>query len=99
MVTLTVLYPTPDDVEAFNEHYFETHIPLAGKVPGLDAARVTRFHPGPDGSAPQYHLMAQLEFADAETMGSALASEEGQALAADVANLQVTPILLTGDTQ
>lgn len=99
MVTLTVLYPTPDDVEAFNEHYFETHIPLAGKVPGLDAARVTRFHPGPDGSAPQFHLMAQLEFADAETMGSALSSEEGQALAADVANLQVTPILLTGDTQ
>lgn len=99
MVTLTVLYAAPDDAEKFDTYYFETHVPLARAVPGLDDVRVTRFQPGPDGSAPAYHLMAQLSFADAETMGAALSSEPGKALAADVANLGVTPTMLTGSTE
>lgn len=99
MVTLTVLYGTPDNVEKFDSHYFDTHVPLARAVPGLDDVRVTRFHPGADGSAPAYHLMAQLSFADAEAMGAALSSEPGKALAADVANLGVTPTMLTGRTE
>jgi uncharacterized protein (TIGR02118 family) len=99
MVTLTVLYGTPDDAEKFDSHYFGTHVPLADAVPGLDEVRVTRFQPGPDGSAPTYHLMAQLSFADAEAMGAALSSEAGQALAADVANLGVAPTMLTGTTE
>lgn len=99
MVTLTVLYGTPDDVEKFDKHYFEIHISLAKAVPGLDDTRVTRFLPGPDGSAPAYYLMAQLSFADADAMGAALSSEPGQALVADVANLGVIPTMLTGTTE
>lgn len=99
MITLTVLYGTPDDVEKFDKYYFETHIPLARAVPGLDDVRVTKFLPGADGSAPAYHLMAQLAFADADAMGAALSSEPGQALVADVPNLGVTPTMLTGTTE
>ncbi|MBB0997510.1 MULTISPECIES: EthD family reductase [Dietzia] len=99
MITLTVLYPTPDDVEKFDEYYIGTHIPLAHKVPGLEDAKVTRFLPGPDGSAPEFHLMAQLFFADAEAMGAAMSTEEGRALAADGANLGVTPTMLVGSTE
>ncbi|EYT58767.1 EthD family reductase [Dietzia cercidiphylli] len=99
MITLTVLYATPDDVEKFDEHYFGTHIPLARAVPGLEDTKVTRFFPGPDGSAPGFHLMAQLSFADSEAMGTAMSTEEGRALAADVANLGVTPTMLVGSTE
>lgn len=99
MVTLTVLYGTPDDAEKFDKHYFETHIPLAKAVPGLDDARVTKFLPGADGAAPAYYLMAQLSFADADAMGAALSSEQGQALVADVANLGITPTMLAGTTE
>lgn len=99
MVTLTVLYGTPDDAEKFDAHYFGTHVPLAEAVPGLEDVQVTRFHPGPGGSAPTYHLMAQLSFADADAMDAALSSEAGQALAADVANLGVAPTMLTGTTE
>lgn len=99
MITLTVLYGTPDDAEKFDAYYFGTHIPLANAVPGLESAKVTKFLPGPDGSAPEYYLMAQLAFADSETMGAALSSEEGQALTADVANLGVVPTILTGSTE
>ena len=99
MITLTVLYGTPDDVAKFDEYYFETHIPLARAVPGLEDAKVTRFLPGPDGSAPEFHLMAQLFFADADAMGAAMSTEEGQALAADAANLGITPTMLVGSTE
>lgn len=99
MIALTVLYPMPDDVEKFDEYYIGTHIPLALKVPGLADAKVTRFLPGPDGSAPEFHLMAQLFFADAEEMGASMATEEGRALAADGANLGVTPTMLVGSTE
>lgn len=98
MITLTVLYGTPDDAEKFDTYYFGTHIPLANAVPGLESAKVTKFLPGPDGSAPEYYLMAQLAFADADAMGASLSSEAGQALTADVANLGVVPTLLTGTT-
>ena len=99
MITLTVLYGTPDDAEKFDDYYTGTHIPLALKVPGLLDAKVTRFLPGPDGSAPEFHLMAQLSFADADAMGAAMSTDEGRALAADGANLGITPTMLVGSTE
>ncbi|OXM65303.1 EthD family reductase [Amycolatopsis vastitatis] len=30
-----VLYDTPSDVEAFERHYNDVHIPLAKQIPGL----------------------------------------------------------------
>ncbi len=32
---MVVVYKTPPDPAAFEKHYFETHIPLAKKLPGL----------------------------------------------------------------
>lgn len=86
MIKLTVLYDHPSDVEAFDAHYLGTHVPLARRVPGLERLEVTLFGPGPDGSAPRYHLMAELCFADAEALSAGLGSPEGKELGADVAN-------------
>ncbi|GAA1386007.1 EthD family reductase [Pseudonocardia kongjuensis] len=91
MIKLTVLYGTPSDVDAFDAHYLGTHVPLAQRVPGIEKVEVTRFQPGADGAAPEFHLMAELYFADADAMGAALATPEGRALGADVANLGGTP--------
>ncbi|QJY49707.1 EthD family reductase [Pseudonocardia broussonetiae] len=91
MIKLTVLYDTPADVEAFDAHYLGTHVPLANAVPGIEEVEVTRFLPGPDGSAPRFHIMAELYFADADAMAAALATPEGKELGADVANLGGTP--------
>ncbi len=90
MVKLTVLYDRPSDVEAFEAYYLGTHVPLAREVPGLKDIEVTLFQPGPDGTLPRYHLMAELTFADAEAMQAGLASTEGKALGADVANFPGT---------
>lgn len=96
MLKLTVLYDTPADVEAFDAHYFGTHVPLARKVPGLDRIEVTRFSASPGAEAPRYHLMAELYFADADAMQSALASPQGKELGADAAHLDTPSTHLIG---
>ena len=35
MVKLVAVYKKPDDTAAFDKHYFEAHLPLAKKMPGL----------------------------------------------------------------
>ena len=35
MARMVVIYRTPENVEAFDRHYFDIHVPLAKKLPGL----------------------------------------------------------------
>ena len=42
MAKMIAIYRTPNDIEAFDKHYFEVHIPLAKKLPGLIKYEVGR---------------------------------------------------------
>ena len=84
MHCLTVLYPTPDDPAAFRDYYVATHLPLAAGLPGL--VRSTYAFPEQMGPSEAPFCIFQAYFPDAQTMGAALASEQGQKVAADVAN-------------
>jgi uncharacterized protein (TIGR02118 family) len=83
---LVVLYMTPKDVAAFDQYYFETHVPLAKKIPGLRKYEVSAGGVGSPAGESGVHLIATLEFDDMAAIGAAFASAEGQAAAA---NLQV----------
>ena len=86
MATLLVLYRNPTDTAAFDQYYFHTHVPLARKIPGLRRYEVSDGAiASPQGAAP-YHLVATLGFDSIEAIQRALASPEGQAAAADLAN-------------
>ncbi len=84
MHCLTVLYPTPDDPEAFKDYYVNTHVPLAAGLEGM--IRYTYAFPEQMGPGEAPFCIFQAYFPDAETMGAALASELGQKVAADVPN-------------
>ena len=62
---LVVLYTQPDDPDAFDRYYLETHMPLVAKIPGLQRAETARFDAALDGSEKTYHRMAELYFAGA----------------------------------
>ena len=81
---LTVQYVGPADPDAFLEAYRARHVPLVQAVPGL--ARFTLSRPRGAG-APA--LVAELWFADAETMAAALRSPEMAATAADAETYDV----------
>ncbi|MGD9529072.1 EthD family reductase [Pseudonocardia sp.] len=97
MHQLIALYNHPEDAAAFDRHYLGTHGPLATKLPGLQ--RFTTMHPGPDpeGNPPAYYFIAVLDFADGAAVQSAVASPEGEAAIADLANFaQAGVTILTG---
>jgi uncharacterized protein (TIGR02118 family) len=77
-VSYFALYRTPDDPAEFERHYFETHVPLIEKTPGLLENRVHRVVRQFVGK-PSYHLLAELVFESPEAMKRAFASEEWKA--------------------
>ena len=83
MARMIVIYRTPKNVEEFDRHYFEIHVPLAKKIPGLrkyevsDGTIVT-----PLGTSDVYRI-GTLYFDDLAAIEKALASPEGQAARAD----------------
>ena len=86
MAKLIALYKTPADVKAFDRHYFDKHVPIAKKVPGLRRYEVsTGTVAGPQGES-AYHLVAILHFDSMAAIQAGLGSPEGQAAAGDLAN-------------
>ena len=84
MASLVVLYKTPKDATAFDKHYFEKHVPIAKKIPGLRKYEVSKgpvmTPAGPSG----VYLVATLQFDDVAAIQAAFASPQGQAAGADV---------------
>ena len=86
MAKLYAVYQQPKDPAAFDAYYFNTHVPLAKKIPGLLGYEVTRGDVMGMGGKHVVYLFAALEFASMQAIGAAMASPEGQATAADLAN-------------
>lgn len=86
MVKLVVAYGPPDDPAAFDQHYVNTHVPLAEKIPGLRRFEWGKVIGTPDGSPAPYHLIAELHFDDGEALQAAMSSSEGQETGGDVGN-------------
>jgi hypothetical protein len=42
MARLVVMYGTPKDAGAFDRDYFESHVPIAKKIPGLRKYEISR---------------------------------------------------------
>lgn len=84
MARLVVMYKEPKDAGVFDKYYFEKHVPMAKKIPGLRKYEVSQgpvlTPAGPSG----IHLVATLHFHDLAAIQGAFASAEGQAAAADV---------------
>jgi uncharacterized protein (TIGR02118 family) len=71
---LIALYTQPADPAAFDEKYFNTHLPLIRQVPGLQKTVITRFTRSLSGQS--FYLMAEMYFADKETLKAAMKSPE-----------------------
>jgi 4-carboxymuconolactone decarboxylase len=85
MYKVLALYPPPKDPAHFKRYYEETHLPLAGQMPGLLSSRYSFSSEGV-GSPSPYFCIWEGEFADAAAMGAAMQSPIGQKVAADIAN-------------
>ncbi|GMB80276.1 EthD family reductase [Shinella zoogloeoides] len=83
MAALVAIYKTPADVDAFEKHYFGTHIPLAKTMPGLRKYEVSHGPVSALAGPNDVYLVGAVYFDDLEAMRRAFASPEGRATAAD----------------
>lgn len=86
MVKTIVLYGKPSDPAAFEEYYANTHLPIAGKIPGVRRFEAGRIAGNQDGGDPPYYRVAELWFDSLEAMDASMSSPEGQATVADLPN-------------
>ena len=94
MAKLLVMYKTPADVAEFDRRYFESHVPMTKKIPGLRKYEVSQgpivTPMGPSG----IHLIATLHFDDMAALQAAMGSAEGRAAGADAQELTSLDILI-----
>lgn len=84
-----VFYETPDDPDAFEQHYRDVHCPLVRELPDLRHFRMSRNVKDPRGGE-RFYRVAELEWDSSDAMRASFASEPGKALAADTAILVPT---------
>jgi uncharacterized protein (TIGR02118 family) len=86
-VKLVVLFTHPDDPDAFDRHYFATHMPLVNRIPGLERVETARFVAAADSGEQTYYRVTELYVADQGAVGAAFGSDEGKAATADYQNI------------
>jgi uncharacterized protein (TIGR02118 family) len=89
MAAVVVLYNHPEDPEAFEQYYAETHGPLVYKharAIGLRRADFTRFSSTLGGERPPYYRQASLWFDSEEAARKAMEMPEFKELAGDLGN-------------
>ena len=83
MARMVVIYKTPKNPAAFDEHYFNVHIPLAKDLPGLKSYEVSKGPIVALAGATDTYLIGTLHFDSLAAIKGAFASECGRACAAD----------------
>jgi uncharacterized protein (TIGR02118 family) len=88
MIRLSVLYPKTEGASFDHDYYATSHVPLALKTWGLDAAEIDKGVDGP------YEAAVHFTFDSMEAMGAALGAPGTADVQADVANYTtITPVM------
>lgn len=94
MHKLIAMYKKPADEKAFFEHYENVHMPIVQNIPGLAKTVVNRVTGSPMGGEPEYFLIAEMHYPDAETFKAAMASDANRQAGADLKNFAQAGVTL-----
>ena len=80
MTKLIALYKEPADRELFEQKYFEEHMPLVDKMPGLRKVELAKLQ-SLGGSEGKYYMQASMYFDDIDALNASMGSPEGKVAA------------------
>jgi len=95
-VKVVVIYPRPQDEEAFEKAYKTEHLQLAeSKLKGMTRLVATRVTSSPQGKVSAYRIV-EVHFSSMEDLNKALESEGGQEVLAHAAKISTggQPLML-----
>src|ERR1700720_1747140 len=86
-VKLVVIYPRPDDIEAFETVYNRDHVPMAvAKLAGKTKIVASKIVGSPQGT-PLFHRIAEIHFPSMEALQACAASEGGKQTIANAVSI------------
>ena len=86
---LIVIYPTPANVETFENAYSAEHLPMAAPIfeaAGATKVVLTLISGAPSAPAP-FHRIAEIHFASMQALNACAASQGGRDALADAARI------------
>jgi len=83
MVKTIALFKESDDIQSFDNHFFERLVPLVKKLPGLQNHAISRVTGSPIGEK-KIHLLLEIMFENQDALTRALASNEGVAVSKEL---------------
>src|SRR5262244_365686 len=95
-VKIVVIYPRPQDEEAFEKAYKDEHLPMAEqKLKGMTRLVATKVLSSPQGKVAAYRI-AEVHFPSIDDLNKCLESEGGKAVVEHATKLSTggAPILL-----
>ena len=81
---LVAMYTQPENPAEFDRQYFEEHVPLVQKLPGLRGVSVSKLQKGFMGGSVPYYMIAELAFDNEDALNAAMSSPEGKAAGANI---------------
>ncbi|CAB4957606.1 unannotated protein [freshwater metagenome] len=87
MLKIVGYWTEPNDIEGFEKHYREIHLPKAAALPGLRRLVVTRPVSGFEGGKPEHYRVAELVFDDAEALALCADTPEYRAMRDDAEDI------------
>ena len=100
-VKLVVIYPRPDDIEAFETVYNRDHVPMAvKKLAGKTKIVASKIVGSPQGT-PHFHRIAEIHFPSMEALQACAASEGGKQTIANAVAISSggAPIFLVAEEE
>ncbi len=80
MTKLIAYYKAPENKDEFEKKYFNEHLPLAKKMPGLIKCEIVRLK-GLGDAEPRFFMQADMYFENEDALNKAMSSAEGRAAA------------------
>jgi uncharacterized protein (TIGR02118 family) len=102
VVKFMVMYPRPQDVEAFEKLYQEEHVPMAvEKLVGKTKFVATKVVATPDGTPPPFYRIAEVYFPSLEALQACAQSDGGKETLAHAVKISSggAPIFLVAEEQ
>lgn len=98
-----VMYPTPRDIDAFEQSYEQDHAPMVTPqtFQGMTKFVASKILGTPDGSPPPFHRIAELHFPSMEVLQAAAASSSGQEAVAHAVSISSggRPVFLVAEEE
>jgi uncharacterized protein (TIGR02118 family) len=100
-VKLVVIYPRPDDIEAFETVYKRDHVPMAvAKLAGKTKIVASKIVGSPHGTPP-FHRITEIHFPSMEALQACAASDGGKQTIANAVAISSggAPIFLVAEEE